>query len=103
MTSINMYKHFFIILILGGNQKFGNQNTVSMFVIESAKLINEKIINIHDSKRVPLSAKQRDLIKGDIPYYGATSIMGYVNDYIFVTSFDEIVKIKDIIETILNK
>lgn len=26
-----------------------------------------------------------------------------VNDYIFVTSFDEIIKIKDIIETILNK
>ena len=26
-----------------------------------------------------------------------------VNDYIFVTSFDEIVKIKDIIETFLNK
>ena len=48
---------------------------------EDCKL--EKIINIHDSKRVPLSAKQRDLIKGNIPYYGATSIMGYVNDYIF--------------------
>ncbi len=48
---------------------------------EDCKL--EKIIKIHDSKRVPLSAKQRDLIKGNIPYYGATSIMGYVNDYIF--------------------
>ncbi len=37
----------------------------------------------HDSKRVPLSANQREEIAGDIPYYGATDIMGYVNRAIF--------------------
>lgn len=37
----------------------------------------------HDSKRVPLSSNDRELIKGEIPYYGATGIMDYVNDYIF--------------------
>ena len=43
----------------------------------------ENIIKIHDSKRVPLSAKQREERKGEFPYYGATSIMDYVNGYIF--------------------
>ncbi|MDF1589227.1 MAG: restriction endonuclease subunit S [Gammaproteobacteria bacterium] len=37
-----------------------------------------------DSKRVPLSKKQREEKKpGNIPYYGATSIMDYVNEWIF--------------------
>ena len=36
-----------------------------------------------DSQRVPLSQNQRESIKGTIPYYGATGIMDYVNDYIF--------------------
>ena len=37
----------------------------------------------HDSKRVPLSSNDRELVKGEIPYYGATGTMDYVNDYIF--------------------
>ena len=37
----------------------------------------------HDSKRVPLSSNDREFVKGKIPYYGATGIMDYVNDYIF--------------------
>lgn len=37
----------------------------------------------HDSKRVPLSSNDRELVKGEVPYYGATGIMDYVNDYIF--------------------
>lgn len=40
-------------------------------------------INIFDSLRVPLARSQREKITGNIPYYGATSIMGYVNDYLF--------------------
>lgn len=36
-----------------------------------------------DSQRIPLSQKQRDEIKGEIPYYGATGIMDYVNQHIF--------------------
>lgn len=36
-----------------------------------------------DSKRVPLSNKEREEMIGSFPYYGATGIMGYVNRYIF--------------------
>ena len=37
----------------------------------------------HDSKRIPLSGMQRDFMKKIYPYYGATSCMDYVEDYIF--------------------
>lgn len=40
-------------------------------------------LNLLDSKRVPLSSKQREEMKGQYPYYGATGIMDYINDYIF--------------------
>lgn len=43
-----------------------------------------EIIELHDSKRVPLSGQQREKMKQKIyPYYGATSLMDYVDDYIF--------------------
>ena len=40
-------------------------------------------INLFDSKRIPLSSKDREERKGNYPYYGATGIMDYVNAYIF--------------------
>jgi type I restriction enzyme S subunit len=43
----------------------------------------EGIIVNFDSKRVPLSSRERALRKGKYPYYGATSIMDYIDDYLF--------------------
>ena len=43
----------------------------------------ENFIQLEDYKRVPLSSKERLDKKGIYPYYGATGIMDYVNDYIF--------------------
>ena len=40
-------------------------------------------INLFDSRRIPLSSKDREERKGNYPYYGATGIMDYVNEYIF--------------------
>jgi len=40
-------------------------------------------IDLFDSKRIPLSSRERELKKGNVPYYGATGIMDYVDDYIF--------------------
>lgn len=42
-----------------------------------------EVVDIFDSKRVPLSKPQREVMKGDYRYYGATSVMDYVNDYLF--------------------
>jgi type I restriction enzyme S subunit len=42
-----------------------------------------EIIEIHDSKRIPLSKKERSERKGNYPYYGATKIVDFVDDYLF--------------------
>lgn len=42
-----------------------------------------EIIELHDSKRIPLSGAQRAKMDKIYPYYGATSLMDYVDDYIF--------------------
>jgi type I restriction enzyme, S subunit len=49
-----------------------------------------EVAEILDNERIPLNKETRSNIKGDIPYYGATGIIDYVDDYIFA---DEIVLI----------
>lgn len=36
-----------------------------------------------DGKRIPLSSDERSTKKGEFPYYGATGIIDYIDDYIF--------------------
>ncbi len=40
-------------------------------------------VNCYDSLRKPLSKQQREDFVGDIPYYGATGIMGFVKEFLF--------------------
>lgn len=42
-----------------------------------------EIITLHDSKRIPLSSQLREKMKKKYPYYGATSLMDYVDNYLF--------------------
>ena len=43
-----------------------------------------EIIELHDSKRIPLSGQDRAQMQNKIyPYYGAASLMDYVDNYIF--------------------
>ena len=43
-----------------------------------------EIVEIHDAKRIPLSGTQRmKMTKRAYPYYGAASLMDYVDEYIF--------------------
>lgn len=42
-----------------------------------------EIINLHDSKRIPLSSRERAELDKVYPYYGATSVMDYVDRYLF--------------------
>ena len=42
-----------------------------------------EVIDLFDSKRVPLASDIRAMKKGKYPYYGATSIMDYIDDYLF--------------------
>lgn len=43
-----------------------------------------EIVELHDAKRIPLSGTVREQMKSKTyPYYGAASLMDYVDDYIF--------------------
>ena len=42
-----------------------------------------EIIEFHDSKRIPLSSREREKLDKIYPYYGATSMMDYVDHYLF--------------------
>ncbi|MDR1015533.1 MAG: restriction endonuclease subunit S [Coriobacteriales bacterium] len=42
-----------------------------------------EVIEIFDSKRVPLSGSQREKMDKTYPYYGAAALMDYVDDYLF--------------------
>lgn len=42
-----------------------------------------EIIELHDSQRIPLSSRERATLAKTYPYYGATSVMDYVDKYLF--------------------
>lgn len=39
--------------------------------------------DILDSLRVPLNSEEREEIKGEVPYYGANGLQGFINKHIF--------------------
>jgi type I restriction enzyme S subunit len=43
----------------------------------------EDVVDILDSRRVPVNAKDRQKRRGTIPYYGATGQVGWIDDYLF--------------------
>jgi type I restriction enzyme S subunit len=42
-----------------------------------------EVCEILDHKRIPLNAQQRHKMQGNIPYYGANGVQGYINKHIF--------------------
>ncbi|MBW4561480.1 MAG: restriction endonuclease subunit S [Mojavia pulchra JT2-VF2] len=43
----------------------------------------EKVSVFHDKKRIPLSSEERQIRQGEYPYYGASGIIDYIDNYIF--------------------
>lgn len=43
----------------------------------------DDIAEIHNYKRKPLNSRERENMQGQYPYYGASGIFDYLNDYIF--------------------
>ncbi len=46
-----------------------------------------EVVEIHDSKRIPLSEVERSKRRGDYPYCGATGIIDWIDGYIFDGEF----------------
>ena len=68
-----LYKAWFVDF-----SRFGNvmPSTCKIGKVEDA-------IELHDAKRVPLSSNEREKMDKIYPYYGATSLMDYVDNYLF--------------------
>lgn len=60
----------------------------------------EDVVDFLDGKRKPIKEADRNKIKGDYPYYGASGVIGYVNDYIFD---DELILLGEDGANILNR
>ena len=68
-----------------------NENLEEQAFINTDLIINKKseikkideLVSIYDSKRKPLSSEERAEKSKIYPYYGAASLMDYVDDYIF--------------------
>ena len=43
----------------------------------------DEVVDILDSRRVPINAKERSTREGNIPYFGATGQVGWIDDYLF--------------------
>ncbi|CAG4995600.1 hypothetical protein DYBT9275_01677 [Dyadobacter sp. CECT 9275] len=43
----------------------------------------DEIAEIHNYKRVPLNSRERENKKGSYPYYGASGVVDYIDEYIF--------------------
>jgi type I restriction enzyme S subunit len=41
------------------------------------------VVDLHDSRRIPLNATQRAQRRGEYPYYGANGQVDSIDDYIF--------------------
>lgn len=42
-----------------------------------------EVVDILDSRRVPVNAKEREGRQGTVPYYGATGQVGWIDEYLF--------------------
>jgi type I restriction enzyme S subunit len=43
----------------------------------------EDVVDILDSRRVPINSKERETRQGSVPYYGATGQVGWIDDFLF--------------------
>jgi len=43
----------------------------------------DSVVSFLDGQRIPLKQEDRASMKGNIPYYGASGVIDYVNDYLF--------------------
>lgn len=75
-----LYKEWFVRFRFPGHETAKFENGLPMGW-DVAKL--SSILILEDTKRVPLSEQQRSGMQPIYPYYGACSIAGYVDKYIF--------------------
>ena len=81
LNLFNQYKKGIMQKIFNQELRFKDENGNNYPEWEEKKL--EKIADCLDNKRKPLNSTEREKIKGNIPYYGANGIQGYINNFLF--------------------
>lgn len=64
-------------------EKTGKYLDLDIENIKFEREVLNNLIDIFDSQRVPLSTTERNKRKGKYPYYGASGIIDYIDDFIF--------------------
>lgn len=60
----------------------------------------DNLVEFWDGRRIPLKQEERDKIEGDIPYYGASGIIDYIDRFLFD---DELVLLGEDGENVLSR
>lgn len=92
------YKKGVMQQIFSQQLRFKDANGNSFADWEEKKLKNVSIFL--DEKRKPIKSSERSKIKGKYPYYGASGIIDYVNDFIFD---DELILLGEDGENIISR
>ena len=64
-------------------KKSGKYADLDIENVEFKQKTLDNLIDIFDSQRIPLSTTERNKRKGKYPYYGASGVIDYINDFIF--------------------
>lgn len=78
---LNQYKKGVMQQLFSGKLRFKDEQGKDF--PEWEKRIIGDVCVCMDNLRKPLNDSQRQLMQGDIPYWGANKIMDYVNDFLF--------------------
>ena len=81
VKNLEKYKKGMMQKIFSQEIRFKDENGEEYPEWEEKRL--KEITIVLDNMRKPLSANERQEIKGHIPYYGANGIVDYIDDYIF--------------------
>ena len=76
----NLYKEWFVRFRFPGHETAEFENGIPKGWSIS-KL--ENVLSLRDNDRIPLSSLERESMQKKYPYYGAASILDYVDDYLF--------------------
>ena len=69
--------------IIANIEKLCKENYAKIVAKSTETIKLGDIIAIYDNQRIPLSSREREDKKGNYPYYGATGILDYVDNFIF--------------------